>query len=618
MKYELLKKINSPSDLKALDDSRIPELSAEIREFLIDAVSKNGGHLASNLGVVELTLAIHKVFDSPADKIIFDVGHQAYIHKLLTGRREKFDTLRIPGGLSGFTLRRESEHDPFGAGHSSTSVSAALGFAESAAIRGEKNHVVCVLGDGAYTGGMVHEALNNCKPDLPLVIILNENGMSISKNKGTFASYISRVRASRGYLRIKAGTGSVLSKIPIVGRPIRKLVTALKNAVKRIVYTSNYFEELGLYYLGPIDGNDYERVKSTLALAKLLNRTVVVHLKTVKGKGYCEAENSPEGYHSVASSAHSSSFNSAFAEELISEAREDERVVAVTAAMGIGTGLDKFGKEFPRRYFDVGIAEPHALTFAAALAADGLMPTIALYSTFLQRGYDSILHDIALQNLPVRIMIDRAGLALGDGATHHGIFDVSLLSSIPQMSVFAPASYSSLSDAMSYARRGGAPVAIRYSNAAEQRELISRFKRCGDVLSPLVDFELEVPPEYIFITYGRLLSKVVEAEELLMKEGMSVGIILAECIKPNSSVADLVTSLSGRVKRIVYAEEGILSGGAAQALLSSLHERGFDFSRTDYRISAISDSFASPTEPCDLYDFVGLSPEKLARRISEI
>lgn len=618
MRYELLEKINSPSDLKALDDSKIPELSAEIREFLIDAVSKNGGHLASNLGVVELTLAIHKVFDSPTDKIIFDVGHQAYIHKLLTGRRESFDTLRIPGGLSGFTLRRESEHDPFGAGHSSTSVSAALGFAESAAIRGEKNHVVCVLGDGAYTGGMVHEALNNCKPDLPLVIILNENGMSISKNKGTFALYISRVRASRGYLRIKAGTGSVLSKIPIIGRPIRKLVTALKNAVKRIVYTSNYFEELGLYYLGPIDGNDYERVKSTLALAKLLNRTVVVHLKTVKGKGYCEAENSPEGYHSVVSSAHSSSFNSAFAEELISEAREDERVVAVTAAMGIGTGLDKFGKEFPRRYFDVGIAEPHALTFAAALAADGLMPTIALYSTFLQRGYDSILHDIALQDLPVRIMIDRAGLALGDGATHHGIFDVSLLSSIPQMSVFAPASYSSLSDAMSYARRVGAPVAIRYSNAAEQRELISRFKRCGDILSPLVDFELEAPPEYIFITYGRLLSKVVEAEELLMKEGMSVGIILAECIKPNSSVADLVTSLSGRVKRIVYAEEGILSGGAAQALLSSLHERGFDFSRTDYRISAVSDSFASPTEPCDLYDFVGLSPEKLARRISEI
>ena len=618
MKYELLKKINSPSDLKALDDSRIPELSAEIREFLIDAVSKNGGHLASNLGVVELTLAIHKVFDSPADKIIFDVGHQAYIHKLLTGRREKFDTLRIPGGLSGFTLRRESEHDPFGAGHSSTSVSAALGFAESAALKGEKNHVVCVLGDGAYTGGMVHEALNNCKPDLPLVIILNENGMSISKNKGTFASYISRVRASRGYLRIKAGTGSVLSKIPIVGRPVRRLVTALKNAVKRLVYTSNYFEELGLYYLGPIDGNDYERVKSTLALAKLLNRTVVVHLKTVKGKGYCEAENSPEGFHSVASSERSSSFNSAFAEELISEAREDERVVAVTAAMGIGTGLDKFGKEFPRRYFDVGIAEPHALTFAAALAADGLMPTIALYSTFLQRGYDSILHDIALQDLPVRIMIDRAGLALGDGATHHGIFDVSILSSIPKMSVFAPASYSSLSDAMSYARRIGTPVAIRYSNAAEQCELISRFERCGDILSPLVDFDLAAPPEYIFITYGRLLSKVVEAKELLSKEGISVGIILAECIKPNSSVADLVTSLSGRVKRIVYAEEGILSGGAAQGLLSSLHERGFDFSRTDYRISAISDSFASPTEPCDLYDFVGLSPEKLARRISEI
>lgn len=618
MKYELLERINSPLDLKSLDDSLIPALSEEIRAFLIETVSKNGGHLASNLGIVELTLAIHKVFDSPTDRIVFDVGHQAYVHKLITGRREMFDTLRVPGGLSGFTLRRESEHDPFGAGHSSTSVSAALGFAEAAALKGEKKHIVCVLGDGAYTGGMVHEALNNCKPDLPLVIILNENGMSISKNKGTFASYISRVRASRNYLRIKAGTSSILAKTPIIGKPLRKLITVFKNSVKRLIYSSNYFEELGLYYLGPIDGNNYDRVKATLEIAKSLNRTVVIHLKTVKGKGYCEAENSPEGYHSIASKKHSTSFNSVFAEKLICEAREDERVVAVTAAMGIGTGLDKFGEEFPKRYFDVGIAEPHALTFSAALAADGLLPTVALYSTFLQRGYDSILHDIALQGLPVRIMIDRAGLAFGDGATHHGIFDVSLLSAIPGMTVFAPSSYASLAEAMSYSQGCASPVAIRYSNTAEQSELISGFKRSGGGLSPLVDFDPADPPGYVFITYGTLLSKVAEAKRILKQRGVAVGIILLECIKPIDSVTELVISLSGRVRRIVFAEEGILSGGAAQALLSALSDKEFDFSQTDYKISAIDDNFASPTEICDLYDFVGLSPEKLARRITEI
>ena len=618
MKYKLLEKINSPLDLKALPEESIPLLCREIREFLIDAVNKNGGHLASNLGVVELTLAIHRVFNSPIDHIIFDVGHQAYVHKLITGRRKDFEFLRVPGGLSGFTLRKESEHDPFGAGHSSTSVSAALGFAEADKIKGEKRHTVCVLGDGAYTGGMIHEALNNCKSDLPLIIVLNENGMSISPNKGTFASYISRVRASKTYIRFKAGTNSFLHRIPLIGKGIKALITALKNAIKRIVYSKNYFEELGLFYMGPIDGNDYEKAYEALKLAAELDKTVVLHFRTVKGKGYEEAESSPDGYHSVSSTKKGESFNSTFASELISMAEEDGRIVAVTAAMGIGTGLDRFGERFANRYFDVGIAEPHALTFSAALAADGLLPYTAIYSTFLQRGYDSVIHDIALQSLPVKLIIDRAGLSVGDGATHHGIFDVSLLSAIPGMEIYAPSSYDSLRKMLRYSTSSDVPLAIRYPNAGEKGENLSRFKRSGEGFAPLVNFDLENPPTLVFITYGGLLSRVFEAAKIAEDKGYSCGIILAECIKPNESLFELVMALSGSVRHFLFAEEGIKCGGAGLCLENSLLEGGFDFGKTKYSVAAIEDNFASPKERCDLYDFVGLSPEKLAKRITDL
>ncbi len=614
MIYKLLDKVNSPEDLRKISDKDIPALAEEMRAFITESVENHGGHLASNLGVVELTLAVHKVFDSPRDHIIFDVGHQAYVHKIITGRKANFDTLRVPGGLSGFTLRRESEHDPFGAGHSTTSLSAALGFAEADKIKGEDRYTVCIIGDGACTGGMMHEALNNCKPDLPLVIILNENGMSISKNSGAFASYISSVRASRKYLRLKQGTNTFLSKLPLVGKGLHKAISAVKNCVKRIIYKTNYFEELGLYYIGPIDGNDYQKTLAALELARDMKRTVILHLKTVKGKGHSEAELSPEGYHSI-STASGERYHSIFADELISLAEENKKIVAVTAAMGIGTGLDRFGEKYSERYFDVGIAEPHALTFSAALAADGLVPFVALYSTFLQRGYDNILHDIALQSLPVKIMIDRAGLAIGDGATHHGIFDVSILSSIPGIDIFAPLSYTSLRDAMRVALLADNPVAIRYSNAAEPSELLSEFSRVGGALSPLVNFDLSNPPEYVFITYGTLASRVSSAAELLKKQGIFAGIIIAERIKPLYELCELVKGLNDKTKRIVFVEEGIKRGGAAEGLLLSLMESGFDFSKTEYLVSGVDDSFASPDRVCDLYDYVGLSPEKLAKRM---
>ncbi len=619
MKYSLLDGINSPSDLKKLNKSEISALSREIREFLIENTEQTGGHLASNLGAVEMTLAIHTVFDSPTDHIIFDVGHQSYVHKMLTGRRGEFDTLRIPGGLSGFTSMRESEHDAFGAGHSSTSVSAALGMARSDALSGKKCYTVCVTGDGAFTGGMIHEGLNNCPKDLPLVIILNENGMSISSNKGAFASYFSRVRVSRGYRKLKDGTKNFVDKIPLIGKPIHRLCSWIKDVIKAIVYKPNYFEDLGLYYIGPIDGHDYGKICKSLNLAKQTGKSCVVHIKTVKGKGYDPAEKSPDGYHSVAKVKEGGSYHRVFADKLISIAEKNEKIVGITAAMGIGTGLDVFGKTFPERYFDVGIAEQHALTFSAGLAAGGHTPFVAIYSTFLQRGYDSLLHDVALQNLPVKIMIDRAGLALGDGATHHGIFDVSFISHIPNMTLFAPSSYESLKSMIDFAADHNGPVAIRYPNACEPSACLADFTLVSE--SPLTrisaDFDINSVPENIFITYGTLVTKVADAARALRKEGYSIGILLLESLKPYGPVADKLLPTLSSAKKIVYAEEGIKNGGAAQILREELSVRGLDFGKIDYRIAAIDDSFASPETPCDLYDYVGLSKEKLIKLIKD-
>ena len=618
MKYSLLDGINSPSDLRKLNKSDISILSREIREFLIENTEQTGGHLASNLGAVELTLAVHTVFDSPNDHIIFDVGHQSYVHKMLTGRKEEFTTLRTPGGLSGFTSMRESEHDAFGAGHSSTSISAALGMARSDALSGRSCHTVCITGDGAFTGGMVHEGLNNCPRDLPLVIILNENGMSISRNKGAFASYLSRVRVSRGYRKLKDGTKNFVDKIPLIGKPIHSLCSWLKDVVKAAVYKPNYFENLGLYYIGPIDGHDYGKICKSLSLAKQMGKACVVHIKTTKGKGYEPAEKSPDGYHSVAKGDGDGGYHSVFADKLISMAEYNEKIVGVTAAMGIGTGLELFGKTFPSRYFDVGIAEQHALTFSAGLAAGGHIPFVAIYSTFLQRGYDSLLHDVALQNLPVKIMIDRAGLALGDGATHHGIFDVSFISHIPNMTLLAPASYKSLNDMIDFAAEHSGPVAIRYPNSSEP-SCLADFTLISD--SPLsrisADFDINNIPENIFITYGTLVKKVSEAAKILRNKGYSVGILLLESLKPYSSVADALVPIVSSAKKIVFAEEGIKNGGAAQILREELSRLGLDFGKIDYRIAAIDDNFASPESPCDLFDYVGLSAEKLVNKITD-
>lgn len=619
MNYNLLEKINSPENLKKLDDKDIPLLCGEIREFLIENVGRQGGHLASNLGVTELTVALHRVFNSPDDHIIFDVGHQSYVHKLLTGRREGFSSLRQPGGLSGFTSVKESKYDAFGAGHSSTSVSAALGFAEADRLKKSDAYSIAVIGDGAYTGGMVHEAINNCDPELKLIIILNENGMSISVNKGRFASYLSRVRVSKGYQSWKSSTKSLLKRTPLLGRPLQAVLTFIKTRFKNLFLSSNYFEDLGLYYIGPVDGNNYKKVEDALIEAKELGKCVIVHVKTTKGKGYEPAEKSPDGFHSVyCGKEKPHTFHSVFADRLIEEAERDENIVSVTAAMGIGTGLDSFGEKFPSRYFDVGIAEEHALTFSAGLAAAGLKPFVDIYSTFLQRGYDNIVHDICLQNLPVKIIIDRAGLAVSDGATHHGIFDVAFLSHIPNIRIFAPITYGSLMAAIHEVEYADFPTAIRYPNASESRRVSDIFYSDGNFedFGVRSSFDKDNAPEYVYITYGGIINKVIEAVDILENRGIRAGIILLERLKPYDLIAKEVEKYIVSAKKILFVEEGIRSGGAGMLLFDAFHKNGIKLC-CDYRHIAIDDNFASPTDSCDLYEYVGLSPERLAEKIIE-
>jgi 1-deoxy-D-xylulose-5-phosphate synthase len=445
-----------------------------------------------------------------------------------------------------------------------------------------------------------------------MIIILNENGMSISTNKGAFASYLSRVRMSGRYRNLKSRTQGFLGKIPLLGRPLRFVISKIKNATKNVIYKPNYFELLGLYYVGPVDGNNYNKLCDALENAKQTGKTCVLHVKTQKGRGYSPAETSPDDYHSVSSSKQADSYHSVMGDKLASMAEVDDKIVAVTAAMGIGTGLNVFGEKYPDRYYDVGIAEAHAMTFSAALAVGGLKPYIGIYSTFMQRCYDNILHDVCLQRLPVRMLIDRAGLAPGDGATHHGIFDVSFLSHIPEMTILAPASYSSLIDMLDMTADFDGPIAIRYPNAAENPSAMEGMKKvsCNGGCRVFADFDSS--PEYVFITYGHLLPRVRGAENILRDKGYSVGVILVESLKPYGPTAEAIMRLTQGATRILYAEEGIRAGGAAEITRGELIRLGLDLNKIDYRIAAIEDNFASPKELCDLYDYVGLSAEKLA------
>lgn len=614
-KYPILNKINGNKDVRELAASDIPQLCTDIREFLVENVTKTGGHLASNLGVVELTVAIHRVFDLPHDRVIFDVGHQSYVHKIISDRKDRFHTLRQGGGISGFEKLGESEFDSFGTGHASTSVSAALGYAEADRIYGRDNYTIAVLGDGAFTGGMIHEALNNCDKDLRLIVILNENEMSISRNTGALAKQIAKTRSSKRYFKFKRGTSSVLSKIPLIGKPLLSGMRRIKTFAKHALYGASYFEGLGLKYLGPIDGNNYTAVEHLLEEAKRQGTSVILHLRTKKGKGYAPAEENPSLYHSVGT-PYDGNFSEHFGKKLTEMAKADDKVCAITAAMEDGVGLSEFAKAHPDRFFDVGIAEEHAITFAAGLAAAGMKPYAAIYSTFLQRSYDSIIHDVALQNLPVRMIVDRASLASGDGPTHHGIFDVAFLSSIPNLCLFAPATLASLDRFLDASLHTNMPIAIRYPNMGDDERIIDTFFKDDDTDTVAhTDFGDPEKNKAVIITYGRIVTEAMAAADKLRSQGIQTGVILLETLKPYSVSAERIAKLlpSGPCA-VLFLEEGMRYGGAGMLTfdkLSSKYEKLMKNKRTD--IVAIDDNFVVRTQEESVFRTAKISANDVLR-----
>ena len=620
-KYIYLNNIRSPDDLKALPEEAMEKLAEEIRAELVEKVSQNGGHLASNLGVVELTIALHRVFKTPHDHIIFDVGHQSYVHKMLTGRLDRMDTLRQAGGISGFTKRSESEHDCFGAGHSSTSLSAALGFAVSDKLKGSDAYTVAVIGDGAYTGGMIHEALNNCRKDIRLIIIMNENEMSISKNIGSFAMHLAKIRNKAGYFKTKKVTGIFLMKIPLVGKALFRFVRGVKKSIKNTLYGSNYFESMGLTYLGPIDGNDYHETESLLREAVKLNESVVVHIKTKKGKGYAPAEEAPDKYHgmSPASSVkpNKPNFSHIMGEKLTEMAERDERICAITAAMCDGTGLESFRDRCADRFFDVGIAEEHATTFASGLAANGMKPYFAVYSSFLQRAYDNVIHDAALQRLPVKLCVDRAGLSDADGATHHGIFDVAFLSHVPEMKIFTPATADTLRLALEEADSLDTPCAIRYPNGVENDRVLSEFYANGapKSLGASRNFADDDNIDAVIVTHGRIVSEALEAADELSAEGIKVGIILLEVLKPYDETAERIAKmLPAGECRVVFLEEEIKNGGMGMILDDKLSAMPIMKNKST-KILAVDDTFVGRTAGEGIYDAAKISKKYIINAI---
>ncbi len=577
-----LEKIQGPEDVKKLNMNQLKALSAEIRERLIKTVSKNGGHLASNLGVVELTVGLHYVFNSPDDSVIFDVGHQCYVHKLLTGRADSFDSIRTENGLSGFMNPKESSHDPVYTGHSSTAISAACGIAEFNRLKSNGNYAIAVVGDGAFTGGMTFEALNNSgQGKQRLIVILNDNKMSISENVGTFAHHLARIRIGQKYITVKRCINNLLSAIPLVGSWLVKATSKVKSAIKSALYSSNYFESMGFDYYGPVDGNNIEDVIRVLEAAKDAKNPVLVHAFTVKGKGFAFAEQSPTSYHGVSSfdsevgiSLSEDSFSYEFGKAICALAEKDEKVYAVTAAMTEGTGLTDFRAKYPNRFSDVGIAEQHAVTYSCGLASKGILPVFAVYSSFLQRGYDQLIHDAAIANLDLTLCIDRAGIVGEDGVSHQGVFDVAFLNTIPNVGVYSPSYYDEIAFMLEKALYHNGVDAVRYPRGKQpKRPSWYEYTDCDYVIH-------KINMNTVVVTYGRLFGNIAEACD---KAGVSVCKI--NRIKPLPD--GLVDELMG-YERIFFYEEGVRSGGVGEAIGAHLAENGFS---GEYRICAIDEGF---------------------------
>ncbi|MCC6543519.1 MAG: 1-deoxy-D-xylulose-5-phosphate synthase [Nitrospirae bacterium] len=618
MKY--LDTINSPQDLKKIPREDLPVLAEEIRVFLLDVVSRTGGHLASNLGVVELTIALHYLYDSPDDMIIWDVGHQAYVHKILTGRRNEFNTLRHYGGISGFPKIDESIHDSFNVGHSGTSVSAALGMVEARDKFGKLNKVIAVIGDGSMTAGMVFEGLNHTgdlKKDI--IVILNDNEMSISKNVGAISSYLSKIITGSLYTKVKQETEFFIKNIPRIGEPMLKVAKKAEESVKGLVGPGTLFEELGFRYIGPIDGHTFDHLLPTLENIKRLNGPVLVHVVTKKGKGYPPAERDPAAFHGIPpfdietgipfKKSVIPTYTKVFSQSLIRLAERDDKIVAITAAMPEGTGLNSFADRFPERFYDVAIAEQHGVTFAAGLATGGFHPVVAIYSTFLQRSYDQIVHDVCLQNLPVTFAIDRAGVVGEDGPTHHGTFDINYLRHIPNIVIMAPRDEDELQHMLSAAVNYNGPSAVRYP----------RGTGIGVELQP--DFmPLEIGKGEIIldgndvaiIAIGNMVYPAIEAAAILKRSGIDAAVANARFAKPVDE--EMILELAGKCGYIVTVEDGALAGGFGSAILEALEKHG----AADVHVKRIGlpDKFIEHGTIKELHKLYGLDSDGIARTVS--
>lgn len=621
--YTLLETIKEPSDLKCLSNRELELLAGEIRRFLLETVAQTGGHLAPNLGVVELTLALHTVFDSPRDQIVWDVGHQSYIHKLLTGRFGRFSTLRQYNGLSGFPRPDESIHDAFGTGHSSTSISAALGLAKARDLLGETNKVVAVIGDGSLTGGMAFEALNHLGHlQTDMIVVLNDNEMSISKNVGALSRYLTRIRVNPHLRRLKYDIQDFIQKIPRIGQATVNYLEKLEDSLTFLVIPGMFFEELGISYLGPIDGHNITDLKMIFNHARDRKGPVLIHVLTTKGKGYPPAEKYPQKFHGTGpfelksgqklDQSPAKSYTDIFGETIVDLAQADPRIVAITAAMADGTGLSDFARRFPARFLDVGIAEEHAVTMGAGLAKKGFRPVVAIYSTFMQRAYDQIIHDVCLQKLPVVFMLDRAGLVGPDGPTHHGIFDLSFLRHIPNITVMAPKDEVEFRNMIYTALRMNGPVAVRYPKREVPGGRI--YPQTYQELAPGKGEVLISGENTAIIAIGSMVQTALEAAEHLRKSGLNCTVINARFVKPLDE--QLFLQIAGTHHQIVTVEENLVAGGFGSAVLEFYTQNRIK--NLDFRMLGIPDQFITHGSNEILLHQCGLDPEGISRAVREL
>ncbi len=609
---EFIDKLNNKNYIKNLDECNAEFLASNIREFLIEKVTDNGGHLASNLGVVELTLALHKVFNFPYDKIVFDVGHQSYVHKLLSGRIEKFDTLRKLGGMSGFPKTSESEYDCFNTGHSSTSVSAAYGIAKARDLKNDNYNVIAFIGDGALGGGMAFEALNNVGiSNTKIIIVLNDNEMSINKNVGGLSAYLSMLRLDKKYLNAKNKMQKFLGNIGSFGNVVYKIMHKTKKVIKSAAIETSIFENLGFKYIGIIDGHDFSELTEAFETAKAINGPVIIHTFTQKGRGYKPAENNPDLYHGIKPKSGqenqvSDSYTDVFGECIVKKAKENERIVAITAAMCSGCGLTKFSQMFPERFYDVGIAEQHAVTFAAGLASGDVKPVVCIYSTFLQRAYDQILHDVCMQNLDVLFAVDRAGIVGEDGETHQGVFDLSYLLHIPQMTVLAPSCRKELVQMMDYIldNKTG-PVAIRYPKSNAQT------RECSDFVFAMPEYVSSDGFDVVLIAIGRTVDMCVQAQKILSESGIKSTVVNLRTLKPLNK--EEIEKLISKSKITVSVEDNVISGGCGSFILSAIECS----LKSKFVCIGYDDCYIQQGNQDELFDIHGLTPIKIVKRIEK-